>query len=175
MRSDPKLETSPASLPQAVALAAAQETLGRAPLTVDAPNAASDFEAVIRRGLGNLSRLQADRGSWPGDYGGPMFLLPMYVALCQATNRMPTGARRDGLITYFSNVQRSDGSIGLHAEATSGSMLTTVLSYVSMRALGLGPDDSRLVRMRGSRRGHGAQYRALGCRDKTRSNVSRSP
>ncbi len=109
---------------------------------------AADVERSLRRGLANLSHLQADRGSWPGDYGGPMFLLPMYIALCHASNRLPTGEQRAGVLTYFSNVQRTDGSIGLHAEATSGSMFTTVLSYVSMRALGLGPDDERLIRMR---------------------------
>lgn len=124
--------------------------------TVNEPGAARfDLDSVLQRGLANLGRLQAERGSWPGDYGGPMFLLPMYVALCQAAHRLPVGARRDGIITYFSNVQRGDGSIGLHAQASSGSMFTTVLSYVSLRALGLSPDDERLARMRGWLRDHG--------------------
>ncbi len=114
------------------------------------------LDAVLRRGLQNLGGLQAQRGSWPGDYGGPMFLLPMYIALCHASNRMPVGERREGLVTYFSNVQRGDGSIGLHAEATSGSMFCTALSYVSLRALGLAPDDERLVRMRGWMRSNGS-------------------
>lgn len=114
------------------------------------------LDAVLQRGLENMGRLQAERGSWPGDYGGPMFLLPMYIALCHASNRLPVGERRAGLMTYFSNVQRHDGSIGLHAEATSGSMFCTALSYVSLRALGLGPGDERMVRMRTWMRSNGS-------------------
>ncbi len=116
---------------------------------------ADELDAVLRRGLANLAALQAERGSWPGDYGGPMFLLPMYIALCQATGRVPTGEQRDGLLRYFTNVQRTDGSIGLHAEATSGSMFCSALSYVSIRVLGVAPDDNRLERMRGWMRENG--------------------
>ncbi len=34
---------------------------------------------------------------------------------------------------YFFHVQRDDGSIGLHAESSQGSMFTTALSYVALR------------------------------------------
>jgi len=126
------------------------------PPPTEPPAALSALDPVLRKALENLARLQAPSGSWPGDYGGPMFLLPMYVALCHATRRVPTGERRAGLITYFSNVQRADGSIGLHAEASSGSMFTTALSYVSIRVLGLESSDERLVRMRGWMRENGS-------------------
>jgi hypothetical protein len=105
-------------------------------------------DQAIERALRNLEVLQAERGSWPGDYGGPMFLLPMYVALAYVARRLPPPERIARLVTYFSNVQRSDGSIGLHAEATSGSMFTTALGYVALRLLGVAADDGRLVRMR---------------------------
>ena len=49
----------------------------------------------------------------------------------------PTPQRTARLLTYFTNVQRPDGSIGLHAESTSGSMFTSTLSYVAMRLLGV--------------------------------------
>ena len=104
---------------------------------------------VMNKALGNLRRLQAERGSWPGDYGGPMFLLPMYVALAWTAKRLPAADRVARIILYFSNVQRADGSIGLHAESTEGSMFTTALSYVAMRLLGLPAADERLMRMRG--------------------------
>ncbi len=38
-------------------------------------------QETMRRALANLAHRQEERGSWAGDYGGPMFLLPMYVAL----------------------------------------------------------------------------------------------
>lgn len=105
-------------------------------------------DATLNRAVENLGRLQADRGSWPGDYGGPMFLLPMYVALAWAAKRLPEPARVSRMVTYFFNVQRPDGSVGLHAEATEGMMFTTALSYVALRLLGVGAADARLVKMR---------------------------
>jgi len=77
-----------------------------------------------------------------------MFLLPMYLALCHAAKAVPSGARREGMIRYFTSVQNPDGSLGLHAEDRQGSMFTTALGYVGLRILGLAPDDERLTRMR---------------------------
>ncbi len=117
-----------------------------------APEAAADLSRAVRvaleRALDNLERLQGEDGAWAGDYGGPMFLLPMYLALCHAVGQPPEGRRRDGMIRYFSSVQNPDGSIGLHAEDRRGSMFTTALSYVGLRVLGVPADDDRLVRMR---------------------------
>lgn len=118
-----------------------------APMDVQVPLEVS-VDAALRRSLENLAALQAERGSWPGDYGGPMFLLPMYVALAYVTKRLPSPQRVERMVTYYSAVQRSDGSIGLHAEATSGSMFTTVLGYVALRLLGLSAQDERMARMR---------------------------
>ncbi|MDP2269384.1 MAG: terpene cyclase/mutase family protein [Archangium sp.] len=108
-----------------------------------------NVEQTIKRGLGNLERLQAERGSWPSDYGGPMFLLPMWVALAYVTKRLPNAHRTERLLTYFTNVQRPDGSIGLHAESTSGSMFTSTLSYVAMRLLGMQAEDPRATTLLG--------------------------
>lgn len=114
---------------------------------VSMPPPGLDADPVMNRALENLARLQAERGSWPSDYGGPMFLLPMWVALAWATKRLPNAERTARLITYYSNVQREDGSIGLHAESTSGSMFTSVLGYVALRLLGLPADDARTTRL----------------------------
>src|SRR5690348_3478403 len=75
---------------------------------------------AMNRAVENLARLQDADGGWAGDYGGPMFLLPMYLALCHAAHREAAAGglspdRRDGIVRYFSNVQRPDGSVGLHA------------------------------------------------------------
>lgn len=116
----------------------------------------STVDVALASALKNLEALQADRGSWPGDYGGPMFLLPMYVALAYVAKRLPNAERTARIVTYFTNVQRADGSIGLHAEATEGSMFTTALSYVALRLLGVGADDARLAKMRGWIRDNGS-------------------
>lgn len=108
----------------------------------------AEVRASMEYALQNLSRLQIDSGSWPGDYGGPMFLLPMYLALCHATGRLPDARKVERMKTYFFNVQREDGSIGLHAEATQGSMFCTALSYVGLRILGAPASDPRVQKMR---------------------------
>lgn len=36
-------------------------------------------ESTLKRALRSYSTLQADDGFWPGDYGGPLFLLPGLV------------------------------------------------------------------------------------------------
>jgi lanosterol synthase len=109
----------------------------------------ADVKKTLERALENLARLQGPRGSWPSDYGGPMFLLPMYVALAYAAKRLPDDERRARMVTYWANVQRPDGSIGLHAESSSGSMFTSVLGYVALRLLGVGADDARAQRLLG--------------------------
>ena len=55
-----------------------------------------NVDQTIERGLQNLTRLQAERGSWPSDYGGPMFLLPMYLALCHVSGKKPDAFRTSG-------------------------------------------------------------------------------
>ena len=109
----------------------------------------------MSKAIENLARLQDDDGGWPGDYGGPLFLLPMYLALCHAVGRVPSD-RRDGMVAYLSSVQHEDGSVGLHAEDPRGSMFCTSLVYVGLRVLGLPPDDPRVERMRRWIQTHGS-------------------
>jgi squalene/oxidosqualene cyclase-like protein len=111
-------------------------------------------DRAVLRGLDNLGRLQTERGSWCGDYGGPMFLLPLYVGLQYTVGRVIPADRRERMIAYFFNVQNDDGSVGLHAWG-DGCMFTTSLSYSALRLLGAAEDDPRMKRMRGWIRANG--------------------
>jgi squalene/oxidosqualene cyclase-like protein len=101
---------------------------------------------ALDRGTENLGRLQTDSGAWLGDYGGPMFLLPMYVGTQHIAGRTIENGQRTQMVDYFFNVQNADGSMGLHSEG-DGSMFTSVLSYIALRLLEVPKDDSRLQRL----------------------------
>ena len=118
------------------------------PIGETAPPLKQQVEQAMRRALSNLSALQEERGSWAGDYGGPMFLLPMYVALAHATGMEIPAHRKARMGETFFNAQRPDGSIGLHSESTEGSMFCTALGYVALRILGQSKDEPRVTAMR---------------------------
>ncbi|MCB1206150.1 MAG: terpene cyclase/mutase family protein [Verrucomicrobiae bacterium] len=102
---------------------------------------------AIRKGAFCLAARQRKDGSWDGEYGGPMFLLPLYVICAGITDQaIPDSLGRE-MVKYFRSVQNPDGSIGLHTEAP-GSVFCSTLSYVSLRFLGVDRDDADLSRMR---------------------------
>uniref|UniRef100_A0A674J2J1 Lanosterol synthase n=1 Tax=Terrapene triunguis TaxID=2587831 RepID=A0A674J2J1_9SAUR len=77
------------------------------------------------------SGLQAEDGHWAGDFGGPLFLLPVLV---DCTSARPC-------LTSLLSV------CGRHVEDKS-TVFGTALNYTSLRILGVGPDDPDLVRAR---------------------------
>jgi squalene/oxidosqualene cyclase-like protein len=108
----------------------------------------------VRRAAARLVSLQQADGSWSGEYGGPGFLLPMYVAARHLAGRPLSPARRDRVVAYLRSVQNTDGSLGLHVEA-EGSVFTTVLGYVALRQLGVARGDAAASRMRAWILAHG--------------------
>ena len=121
--------------------------------------ALASCERAVARGLDYLASQQEADGAWRGDYGGPMFLLPMYVAARHIGGRPiePATARRHDRLSQ--REPEADGSFGLHVES-SGCLFTTVLCYVAFRLLGLAADDERVARARAFIHAHGT---ALAC------------
>ncbi|CAI0553272.1 unnamed protein product [Linum tenue] len=94
--------------------------------------------SVVRKGLQFHSTLQHETGFWPGDYGGPLFLLPGLVISLYVTgglNAILTHQHRVELRRYLYNHQNEDGGWGLHIEGSS-IMFCTALSYVALRLMG---------------------------------------
>src|SRR6185369_3810530 len=114
---------------------------------------AGDF-AGVDKGLEQLFRTQHADGSWHGDYGGPMFLLPLYVATCHVTGLEPEPGVRQDMLRYLKAHQNADGGFGLHIEAKS-SVFTTSLNYVGARLLGEPASAEWLARARAWLREHG--------------------
>ena len=102
---------------------------------------------AIDRAADVLAATQAADGSWHGDYGGPMFLLPMYVGTCHVAGIALDDETRAGMIAYVTAHQNPDGGWGLDVEADSH-VFTSVLNYVALRLLGVAASDPRAVNAR---------------------------
>lgn len=126
----------------------AKEDLGGAVLPQVKLKDAEDVTAevvtnTLRRAIDMYSNLQSVDGHWPGDYGGPMFLVPGLVitlSITGALNAILSKEHKKELCRYLYNHQNKDGGWGLHIEGPS-TMFGSVLSYVSLRLLGEGAND----------------------------------
>ncbi|XP_065798559.1 lanosterol synthase isoform X3 [Muntiacus reevesi] len=112
----------------------------------DLPKAHTALKGALN-GMTFYASLQTEDGHWAGDYGGPLFLLPGLLITCHVAHiPLPAGYREE-IIRYLRSVQLPDGGWGLHIEDKS-TVFGTALNYVSLRILGVGPDDPDLVRAR---------------------------
>nr|XP_048329943.1 cycloartenol synthase-like isoform X2 [Ziziphus jujuba var. spinosa] len=106
--------------------------------------------ATLGRALRFYSTLQCDDGFWPGDYAGPLFLLPALVIGLHVTGALHTilpHQHQLEICRYLYNHQNKDGGWGLHIEGES-IMFSTGLSYVALRLLGQAMDDEAMAKAR---------------------------
>lgn len=90
---------------------------------------AERVEAHLRGAISYHECLQQDDGHWPGDYGGPMFLMPGLVIACYTTGVLDTvlsPQHKQEILRYLGNHHNEDGGFGLHIEGPS-TMFGTVL------------------------------------------------
>ncbi|KAK1902941.1 Germinal-center associated nuclear protein [Dissostichus eleginoides] len=109
--------------------------------------AAHTAEEAALKGMHFYSQLQAEDGHWAGDYGGPLFLLPGLLITCHIAKIPLPSAWQKEMVRYLRSVQLADGGWGLHIEDKS-TVFGTALSYISLRILGVEPDDPDMIRAR---------------------------
>jgi len=116
------------------------------PQDIKSEAAKKAYQAAYK-GFSFYESLQTEAGNWPGDYGGPMFLLPGLVFASYLTST-PFEAPVTALMKqYFFNHQNEDGGWGLHIEGES-TLFGTVLQYVSLRLLGVENDIEPMAKAR---------------------------
>jgi squalene/oxidosqualene cyclase-like protein len=101
----------------------------------------------IGAALAHLASTQDASGSWKGDYGGPLFLLPIFIATARTVGYRIDESTRSGMEQYLRAHQNGNGGWGLHVEGASH-VFTTVLCYVALRFLGAAATDPALDRAR---------------------------
>lgn len=77
---------------------------------------------ALRAGIGYYQTVQAEEGVWPGDYGGPMFLMPgllITLYISKSLERTLGPEHRKEMLRYLRNHQNKDGGFGLHIEGHS--------------------------------------------------------
>ncbi|KAJ9691010.1 hypothetical protein PVL29_013262 [Vitis rotundifolia] len=108
------------------------------------------YEAVtiaVRKAVRLNRAIQAKDGHWPAENAGPLFFTPpliMVLYFTGALNIALTPEHKVELLRYITNHQNEDGGWGFHIEGHS-TMLATTLNYISMRILGVGPDDKAVA------------------------------
>ena len=98
--------------------------------------AAEDVDDVLRAGIGFYQTLQQQEGLFPGDYGGPMFLMPgLVIALyvSRALDSVLGPNHRVEMLRYLRNHQNPDGGFGLHIEGHSTMFGTALKCAMNLR------------------------------------------
>ncbi|WOO77353.1 Lanosterol synthase [Vanrija pseudolonga] len=112
----------------------------------DQPKAKTPLEAA-RNGLNFYRALQSEDGHWATEYGGPLFLTPGLLITLSILQVELSHERKQELIRYLLHKRRPEGGWGLHT-ASPPTVYGTVMNYVALRLLGLGPDEGPMTEIR---------------------------
>jgi squalene/oxidosqualene cyclase-like protein len=104
-----------------------------------------DLSQAVTLALRHLRDTQSPDGSWHGDYGGPVFLLPTLIAATHIIGEPFDRETERDFVYYFRHEQNPDGGWPLHAGGESY-VYATALCYVALRLLGVPADDPDLRR-----------------------------
>ncbi|KAL7423173.1 Lanosterol synthase (Oxidosqualene--lanosterol cyclase) [Cryptotrichosporon argae] len=118
-------------------------------LEIDAPEippARTPLEAA-RNGLRFYRQLQSPDGHFAHEYGGPLFLAPGLIIAMHVTGQSLRQEQKHEIIRYILNVRRPEGGWGLHTAAPP-TVYGTVMNYVMLRLLGMGPDEGPMTEIR---------------------------
>jgi squalene/oxidosqualene cyclase-like protein len=120
------------------------EFTGRLP---SLPFKAQKIADSLIKGINYYAHLQSDDGHWPGDYGGPLFLLPGLLVASYISDTPFPKAHQEMMKLYLFNHQNKDAGWGMHIEGES-TMFGTVMQYVSLRILGVDKNHEALLKAR---------------------------
>jgi lanosterol synthase len=120
---------------------------------MESSEAQQAVDALVK-GINYYSCLQSDDGHWPGDYGGPLFLLPGLLIASYISETPFPKAHREMMKVYLFNHQNKDAGWGMHIEGES-TMFGTVMQYVSLRILGVDKNHEQLIKARAWIKGNG--------------------
>jgi squalene/oxidosqualene cyclase-like protein len=110
----------------------------------DSSNRPKTAKEASKKALEFYQMLQCSDGHWAGDYGGPMFLMPGLICALYITKAHIEDWKKEGMIQYLRNHQQEDGGWGTHIECAS-TMFGTILSYVSLRLLGVSASEDYMI------------------------------
>ncbi|ORY28503.1 terpenoid cyclases/protein prenyltransferase alpha-alpha toroid [Naematelia encephala] len=112
----------------------------------DQPEPKTPLDAA-RNGLKFYKELQSEDGHFATEYGGPLFLLPGLIIALQVTGQTLTVEESLEIRRYLLNKRRKEGGWGLHTAAPP-TVFGTVMNYVALRLLGMGPDEGPMTEIR---------------------------
>ncbi|OWT40004.1 lanosterol synthase [Cryptococcus neoformans Bt1] len=102
---------------------------------------------AARNGYRFYKELQSVDGHFSTEYGGPLFLIPGLIIALYVTGQSLRHEQAIEMRRYLFNKRRKEGGWGLHTAAPP-TVYGTVMNYVALRMLGMGPDEGPMTEIR---------------------------